>query len=72
MISEEKRFSRLRIENLRCFEKVEIPLDPHLTVIIGENGAGKTTIVLTLLWRRRRPAILSPAAREVVRFYRIV
>ena len=44
-ISGEKWFSRLRIENLRCFEKVEIPLDPHLTVIIGENGAGKTTIV---------------------------
>jgi predicted ATPase len=43
--SSEKRFSRLRIENLRCFEKVEIPLDPRLTVIIGENGAGKTTVV---------------------------
>lgn len=41
----EKRFSLLRLENVRCFEKVEIPLDPRLTVIIGENGAGKTTVV---------------------------
>jgi hypothetical protein len=32
------------LQNVRCFDEVEIPLDPHLTVIIGENGAGKTTI----------------------------
>jgi energy-coupling factor transporter ATP-binding protein EcfA2 len=29
---------------VRCFEDVEVPLDPRVTVIIGENGAGKTTI----------------------------
>ena len=40
----EKRFSLLRLENIRCFEKAEIPLDPRLTVVIGENGAGKTTV----------------------------
>jgi hypothetical protein len=40
----EGRFTALRLQNVRCFDEVEIPLDPRLTVIIGENGAGKTTI----------------------------
>jgi len=37
-------FTALRLKNVRCFDEVEIPLDPRLTVIIGENGAGKTTV----------------------------
>ena len=40
----EGRFTILRLKNLRCFEEAEIPLDPRVTVIIGENGAGKTTV----------------------------
>jgi DNA repair ATPase RecN len=38
------RFERLRLRNVRCFDAADVPLDPHVTVIIGENGAGKTTI----------------------------
>jgi energy-coupling factor transporter ATP-binding protein EcfA2 len=41
-------FDRLRLTNVRCFEEVEVPLDPRVTVIIGENGAGKTTIAEAL------------------------
>lgn len=40
----EGRFTALRLQNVRCFDAVEIALDPRLTVIIGENGAGKTTV----------------------------
>jgi predicted ATPase len=29
---------------VRCFDETEIALDPRVTVIIGENGAGKTTV----------------------------
>ena len=41
-------FDRLRLTNVRCFEEVEVPLDRRVTVIIGENGAGKTTIAEAL------------------------
>lgn len=40
----ERAFTALRLKNIRCFDDVTIPLDPHLTIIIGENGAGKTTV----------------------------
>lgn len=38
------RFATLRLKNVRCFDETEIVLDPRVTVIIGENGAGKTTV----------------------------
>jgi energy-coupling factor transporter ATP-binding protein EcfA2 len=37
-------FERLRLHNVRCFRDVTVPFDPGVTIIIGENGAGKTTI----------------------------
>jgi len=43
-IDSEGRFATLRLKNVRCFDETEIALDPRVTVIIGENGAGKTTI----------------------------
>jgi predicted ATPase len=43
-IDSEGRFARLCLKNVRCFDETEIALDPRVTVIIGENGAGKTTV----------------------------
>jgi predicted ATPase len=43
-IGSEGRFATLRLKNVRCFDETEITLDPRVTVIIGENGAGKTTV----------------------------
>jgi hypothetical protein len=40
----EGRFATLRSKNVRCFDATEIALDPRVTVIIGENGAGKATV----------------------------
>jgi energy-coupling factor transporter ATP-binding protein EcfA2 len=37
-------FATLHLKNVRCFDQMEIVLDPRMTVIIGENGAGKTTV----------------------------
>ncbi|QNU18952.1 AAA family ATPase [Geobacillus zalihae] len=38
--------SKLVIEGYRCFnEKTEIPLNEGLTVILGENGSGKSAII---------------------------
>jgi AAA domain, putative AbiEii toxin, Type IV TA system len=41
-------FDRLLLRNVRCFRDTEIELDPRVTVLIGENGAGKTTAVEAL------------------------
>ncbi|GEA13097.1 AAA family ATPase [Alteromonas sp. KUL49] len=37
--------SRLTLSDFRRFKTLKVKLDKHLTVIIGDNGAGKTTIV---------------------------
>jgi energy-coupling factor transporter ATP-binding protein EcfA2 len=34
----------LFLENVRCFKRAEVRLDAPVTVIIGQNGSGKTTI----------------------------
>ncbi|WP_437586699.1 AAA family ATPase [Sorangium sp. So ce1000] len=40
--------SRLVLENVRCFVRSEVPLGAQVTVIIGQNGSGKTSIVEAL------------------------
>jgi DNA replication and repair protein RecF len=37
--------AELRIANLRCVESATLELSPELTLISGENGAGKTSIL---------------------------
>lgn len=37
-------FTALELRNVRCFADARVPLDPRLTVVIGGNGAGKTTV----------------------------
>lgn len=44
----DSRLARLVLRNVRCFRDAVIELDPGLTVLIGENGSGKTTIVEAL------------------------
>lgn len=39
------RINTVSIENYRCFEKMEISLHDRLTLFVGKNGAGKTTIL---------------------------
>ncbi|MGH9719848.1 MAG: ATP-binding protein [Bryobacteraceae bacterium] len=41
-------FRSLRLKNVRCFADAKIPLDPRVTVIIGANGSGKTTVIEAL------------------------
>lgn len=35
----------LHLENFKCFETLDINFHPHLTVIVGANGVGKTTVL---------------------------
>jgi predicted ATP-binding protein involved in virulence len=39
------RVDRLRLQNFRCFADCAIELDPDLTVLVAENGQGKTAIL---------------------------
>jgi predicted ATP-binding protein involved in virulence len=41
----EIRVKKLKLENFRGFEQVELEFHQDLTVLIGENGAGKTAIL---------------------------
>jgi predicted ATP-binding protein involved in virulence/transcriptional regulator with XRE-family HTH domain len=42
------KFERLTLENIGVYEHLEISFNPELTVLIGLNGAGKTTILKAL------------------------
>jgi DNA replication and repair protein RecF len=35
----------LRVRNLRCLVEVELRPDPRLSLIVGANGAGKSSLV---------------------------
>jgi len=39
------RLKSVTLNNFRCFESLTLDLDPRLTVIVGENGAGKTAVL---------------------------
>ena len=39
------RIEKLRVKNFRCFEYLEMGLHPKCNVLIGINGAGKSTIL---------------------------
>lgn len=48
MVDAPSPFGRLHLQNVRCFRDTTIELHPKLTVLIGENGTGKTTIAEAL------------------------
>ena len=39
------KLERVEIENYRAIEKLDLPLDPALTVLHGDNGHGKTSVL---------------------------
>lgn len=39
------RIDKLRLENYRCFDAIDISFDRKLTVLVADNGAGKTSIL---------------------------
>lgn len=45
MLTETFRIDSLRLRNYRCFSACEVRLEPKLTVLVAENGRGKTTLL---------------------------
>lgn len=39
------RLKSISLRDFRCFERLDLQLHPRLTVLIGDNGAGKTAIL---------------------------
>ncbi len=39
------KINKIYIENYRCFEKLDISLNEHMTLLVGKNGAGKSTVL---------------------------
>lgn len=39
------KLSKLRLENFRCFDQLDVDLHPNLTVLVAENGQGKSTLL---------------------------
>ena len=60
-------FTSLELENVRCFGERQI-LDltdnegklAQWTILLGDNGVGKTTLLQCLAWMRPVPASKSP------------
>ena len=42
------KLERVEIENYRAIEKLDLPLDPDLTVLHGANGHGKTSVLAAI------------------------
>lgn len=39
------KLDSLVLENYRCFERLELPFHPNMTVLVSENGQGKSTLL---------------------------
>ena len=39
------KIQRIQLNNYRCFENIEIDFHDSLTVLVGNNGAGKTAVL---------------------------
>jgi len=39
------KLSALHLENFRCFANLRVELHPQLTVVVAENGEGKSTLL---------------------------
>jgi predicted ATP-binding protein involved in virulence len=42
------RFQKLTLDQFRCFEHLDLPLEDDLTLLFAENGGGKTAILRAL------------------------
>lgn len=54
------KIKRISMHNFKCFEAKTLELDPHFTLIVGDNGSGKTSILDALaiaagIWLARLP-----------------
>ena len=62
------KLEKVIIENYRAIERLELPLHPHLTVLHGDNGHGKTSVLSAIaVGMSGIPRALHRSARDVLR-----
>jgi predicted ATP-dependent endonuclease of OLD family len=44
------KFSRLQLTNIRSFQSADLVLSPKVTLIVGENNSGKSTLLQSILF----------------------
>lgn len=59
------RFTGLTLEQFRCFEKLELTLEPDLTLLFAENGGGKSSVLHALAVGMTAFQIGSPRALKL-------
>ncbi len=59
--------AELRIQNLRCIQAASFEFSPHLNLIAGENGAGKTSILEAIFLLGRGRSFRTRATERLIR-----
>lgn len=59
------RFTGLTLEQFRCFEQLELTLEPDLTLLFAENGGGKSSVLHALAVGMTAFQIGSPRALKL-------
>ena len=63
------KLKSVEIENYRAIEKLSLLLDPSLTVLHGENGYGKTSVLSAIAVGLGHEAMLGPFLDVFISFY---
>lgn len=61
------RLGRLWLNDFRCYEHVELALDPGCTVVTGSNGQGKTSLLEAVAWLATGRSVRGVPDRALVR-----
>jgi DNA replication and repair protein RecF len=61
------RLARLWLTDFRCYEHVELALDPGCTVVTGSNGQGKTSLLEAVAWLATGRSLRGVPDRVLVR-----
>jgi len=57
----------LQVEQFRCLERVEIDLDPHFNLFVGQNASGKTSLLEAMFFLGRGRSFRSRRLDALIR-----